>query len=165
MIRVLRPWFANLGNRLVKSPKVYLRDSGILHFPLGLEEQSRPGRSPRIRGQLGRIRPGADADRPRPARRVLLRHAARGRTGPSAAAPRPPLGIRVQVHRDAPHHEINAHRDQGPRVGTPLGGLSRRARVPARGWDHGVAAAHWQCGISNSGVSRMREFDMTPSAL
>ena len=38
MIRVLRPWFANLGKRLVKSPKVYLRDSGILHFLLGLED-------------------------------------------------------------------------------------------------------------------------------
>ena len=38
MIRVLPPWFENLGKRLVKSPKVYLRDSGILHFLLGLEE-------------------------------------------------------------------------------------------------------------------------------
>ena len=38
MIRVLPPWFANLGKRLVKSPKVYLRDSGVLHFLLGLEE-------------------------------------------------------------------------------------------------------------------------------
>lgn len=38
MIRVLPPWFENLGKRLVKSPKVYLRDSGVLHFLLGLEE-------------------------------------------------------------------------------------------------------------------------------
>ena len=38
MIRMLPPWFENLGKRLVKSPKVYLRDSGILHFLLGLEE-------------------------------------------------------------------------------------------------------------------------------
>ena len=38
MIRVLPPWFENLGKRIVKSPKVYLRDSGILHFLLGLEE-------------------------------------------------------------------------------------------------------------------------------
>ena len=37
MIRVLPPWFENLGKRLVKSPKVYLRDSGILHFLLGIE--------------------------------------------------------------------------------------------------------------------------------
>ncbi len=38
MIRVLPPWRESLGKRLVKSPKVYLRDSGILHFLLGLEE-------------------------------------------------------------------------------------------------------------------------------
>ncbi len=38
MIRVLPPWFENLGKRLVKSPKVYLRDSGVLHFLLGIEE-------------------------------------------------------------------------------------------------------------------------------
>ena len=37
MIRVLPPWFENLGKRLVKSPKVYLRDSGILHSLLGLD--------------------------------------------------------------------------------------------------------------------------------
>lgn len=38
MIRMLPPWFENLGKRLVKSPKVFLRDSGMLHFLLGLEE-------------------------------------------------------------------------------------------------------------------------------
>ncbi|MCY3820462.1 MAG: ATP-binding protein [Gammaproteobacteria bacterium] len=38
MIRVLHPWFEILGKRLVKSPKIYLRDSGILHFLLGIEE-------------------------------------------------------------------------------------------------------------------------------
>lgn len=38
MVRVLRPWFENLGKRLVKSPKVFLRDSGILHFLLGLDD-------------------------------------------------------------------------------------------------------------------------------
>ena len=39
MIRILPPWFENLGKRLVRSPKVYLRDSGILHFLLGLEDR------------------------------------------------------------------------------------------------------------------------------
>ncbi len=31
MIRLLMPWHANLNKRLVKSPKLYLRDSGIFH--------------------------------------------------------------------------------------------------------------------------------------
>lgn len=37
MVRQLQPWFENTGKRLVKSPKVYLRDSGLLHQLLGLE--------------------------------------------------------------------------------------------------------------------------------
>ena len=36
MIRSLPAWFNNLGKRLIKSPKIYLRDSGILHYLLGL---------------------------------------------------------------------------------------------------------------------------------
>ena len=39
MLRVLPPWFENLRKRLVRSPKVYVRDSGILHFLIGLEER------------------------------------------------------------------------------------------------------------------------------
>ncbi|MBU6182372.1 MAG: ATP-binding protein [Verrucomicrobia bacterium] len=36
MIRLLRPWFENLGKRLVKSPKLYVRDSGLFHSLLGI---------------------------------------------------------------------------------------------------------------------------------
>ena len=38
MVRVLSPWFENLGKRLVRSPKVYIRDSGVLHQLLGMRE-------------------------------------------------------------------------------------------------------------------------------
>ena len=38
MVRRLRPYYVNLGKRLVKSPKVYVRDSGLLHSLLGLRE-------------------------------------------------------------------------------------------------------------------------------
>jgi len=31
LVRQLQPWFENLGKRQVKSPKVYVRDSGLLH--------------------------------------------------------------------------------------------------------------------------------------
>jgi uncharacterized protein len=40
MLRVLQPYSANLGKRLVKSPKVYVRDSGVLHALLNLPSQS-----------------------------------------------------------------------------------------------------------------------------
>ncbi len=31
LVRRLQPWTSNIGKRLVKSPKVYVRDSGITH--------------------------------------------------------------------------------------------------------------------------------------
>lgn len=37
MLRQLPPWFENLGKRQVKAPKVYVRDSGLLHTLLGIE--------------------------------------------------------------------------------------------------------------------------------
>ena len=37
MVRALQPYHANLGKRLVKSPKIYLRDTGLLHALLGIE--------------------------------------------------------------------------------------------------------------------------------
>jgi len=39
MIRQLPPWFENLGKRQVKAPKIYLRDSGLLHALLGIANQ------------------------------------------------------------------------------------------------------------------------------
>ena len=36
LVRRLRPWAANEGKRLVRTPKVYVRDSGIAHALLGL---------------------------------------------------------------------------------------------------------------------------------
>jgi len=39
MIRQLQPWHENLGKRQVKSPKIYLRDSGLLHALLGIESE------------------------------------------------------------------------------------------------------------------------------
>lgn len=36
LVRQLPPWYANVGKRLVKAPKVYLRDSGLLHALLAL---------------------------------------------------------------------------------------------------------------------------------
>lgn len=36
LVRQLPPWFENLGKRQVKSPKIYVRDCGLLHALLGL---------------------------------------------------------------------------------------------------------------------------------
>lgn len=39
LVRRLNPWHANLGKRLTKSPKLYVRDSGLLHALLGLQDE------------------------------------------------------------------------------------------------------------------------------
>jgi hypothetical protein len=36
MVRVLKPWHVNIGKRLVKRPKIYIRDSGLLHTLLSI---------------------------------------------------------------------------------------------------------------------------------
>lgn len=36
LIRVVQPWHANVGKRLTKRPKVYIRDSGVMHALLGI---------------------------------------------------------------------------------------------------------------------------------
>jgi len=50
MVRVLPPWFENLRKRQVKSPKVFLRDSGVLHALLQL---------PTLADVRGHPKPGA----------------------------------------------------------------------------------------------------------
>jgi predicted AAA+ superfamily ATPase len=39
LVRRLKPWHNNTGKRLVKSPKTYVRDSGITHALLGIADQ------------------------------------------------------------------------------------------------------------------------------
>ena len=37
VVRQLQPWFENLGKRQIKAPKIYIRDSGLLHSLLGVD--------------------------------------------------------------------------------------------------------------------------------
>src|SRR5207247_6571808 len=39
MVRQLAPWHENLKKRQVRAPKIYLRDSGLLHALLGIESE------------------------------------------------------------------------------------------------------------------------------
>jgi predicted AAA+ superfamily ATPase len=40
MVRILPPWFENISKRQVKAPKIYIRDSGLLHALLQLPTMS-----------------------------------------------------------------------------------------------------------------------------
>lgn len=48
MIRQLQPWWENIGKRQVKSPKIYFRDSGILHYLLDMESDTLLQRHPKM---------------------------------------------------------------------------------------------------------------------
>lgn len=50
MLRRLEPFHANVGKRLVKSPKIYVRDSGLLHYLMGIHN---------INGMMGHPLTGA----------------------------------------------------------------------------------------------------------
>ncbi len=48
MVRQLPPWFENLGKRQVKAPKVYVRDSGVLHTLAGIVDRRDLERHPKV---------------------------------------------------------------------------------------------------------------------
>lgn len=48
MVRTLRPWAANIRKRQVKSPKVYIRDSGVLHNFLDITSMDELERHPKL---------------------------------------------------------------------------------------------------------------------
>ena len=48
MVRALPPWFENLKKRQVKSPKLYVRDTGLLHTLLGLPREADVAGHPKI---------------------------------------------------------------------------------------------------------------------
>jgi hypothetical protein len=39
MVRILTPWFENISKRQIKSPKIYLRDSGLLHALVNIQNE------------------------------------------------------------------------------------------------------------------------------
>jgi hypothetical protein len=48
VVRQLRPWHQNLAKREVKSPKVYVRDTGLLHTLLDIESDAQLDGHPRV---------------------------------------------------------------------------------------------------------------------
>jgi uncharacterized protein len=48
MLRILQPWGENLGKRVVKAPKVYIADAGLLHALLDIETSRDLDQHPKI---------------------------------------------------------------------------------------------------------------------
>jgi predicted AAA+ superfamily ATPase len=68
LVRRLAPWHRNVRKRLVKSPKVFVRDSGLVHARLGVSDREAKGRPDR-----NRARSTGEVERGR-AQRVPRRH-------------------------------------------------------------------------------------------
>lgn len=45
---IFQPWHANIGKRVVRSPKVYLRDSGIFHSLMNTDNQEQLYSHPKL---------------------------------------------------------------------------------------------------------------------
>jgi uncharacterized protein len=48
MLRLLKPWHANISKRQVKAPKAYIRDSGLLHTLLDIRRRDELERHPKV---------------------------------------------------------------------------------------------------------------------
>ena len=140
MVRQLRPWFANLRKRQVKAPKIYLRDSGLLHQLLGIATERELLTHPRVGAswegfvleQVLAVEPhdeayfwathqGAEID-------LILRRGDR------------PVRRRMQVRRRAAHDAFHSQRPVRPRPRPRGRGLSRRTAFPDFGACRGSAA-------------------------
>ena len=137
MVRVLPPWFENLGKRLVKSPKVYLRDSGILHALLDLHDMpsvrlhratAPAGRASRWNRRCSSTASATPTSMPRNGERSWTCCCATGA-----------LGLRVQVYGRAAHSEVDARRFGGPGAGAPLHGVPGQPALPVGRWHHRAA--------------------------
>jgi predicted AAA+ superfamily ATPase len=63
VVRVLPPWHENIGKRQVKSPKIYLADSGLLHALLNIPTREDLSRHPKIGASFEGFAIAAVADR------------------------------------------------------------------------------------------------------
>ena len=103
VVRILPPWHENLGKRQVKSPKVYIADSGMLHTLLGIRTHDDLERHPKVGASWEGFGIGKVVEHLRAEwRRVLLlAHPRRSRTGPAHRARPHQARVRVQAHHGA----------------------------------------------------------------
>ena len=48
MLRILQPWHANLKKRIVKTPKIYFRDSGLFHTLMNINDFEQLTANPKL---------------------------------------------------------------------------------------------------------------------
>ncbi|KAF1046293.1 MAG: hypothetical protein GAK38_02533 [Xylophilus sp.] len=141
LVRRLPPWHANTGKRLVKSPKVYIRDSGLVHALLGIGTHDALLSHPGGWRELGRFR-RRNAAGLRAARRagLLLPHLRRGRDRPAAGLARGRIvGGGGQAQPGAQGGTWLPCRLRRSRAGPPHRRLSRAGQLSAGARHYGHA--------------------------
>jgi uncharacterized protein len=126
MVRQLAPWFENLSKRQVKAPKVYVRDTGLLHALLGIANRQDPESHPKVGASWEGYAVEEVLKSFRSRRGLLLGHAQRGRTRSAAVQERTAHWDRVQARRRAPADAFDADRVERPEARPLVCSLSRR---------------------------------------
>ena len=136
VVRQVPSWFANVSKRQVKSPRVYIRDSGLLHRLLGITSMLDLERSPVLGASWeGMVVEQLLARFPQ-ARSSLLVHPRRCRTRPAVGDRRTSPRVRNQAHRPTRRLQVDAqrHRRLGPRP--PLPRIRRPPPIPSHQPNH-----------------------------
>ena len=164
MVRQLPPWFANLKKRQVKAPKVYVRDSGLLHRLLGIDTEKALMTHPGVGASWEGFAIEQVLARRAPRRGVLLGDAPRRGDRSDPAPERGPVRRRVQARRRAPHHAVHPERPRrrGPgQGGHPLsGGAARPSLRPGRA---GPAVVPWPRRAAVSRIQPRPRTEAPPS--
>lgn len=129
MVRALPPWFENLKKRQVKAPKVYVRDTGLLHTLLdAVREQDLAGHP-----KVGASFEGFAIEQLLAAFETgnayfWATHWRRG-ARPAGHLRRETLRVRMQARRCSGDDAVDARCARRPRPGAPLDRLSGRRSV------------------------------------
>ena len=129
MLRQLPPWFENLGKRQVKAPKVYVRDSGLLHALLGIANRRDLEFHPKVGASWEGYAVEEVLKSFRPGRGLLLGHAQwRGARSPSIQK-RTPHRHRVQACRCAGADTVYADSSRRPQTRSVIRPVSWRQEL------------------------------------
>ena len=141
VVRQLQPWFENIKKRQVRSPKVYIADSGILHALLGLTDRTDVVSHPKVGAswegfviqQIVQLLAGDSAA-------VLpLVHPHGRRTRPSGAGWNPALRLRGEAFRGPAADAVHALGAGNAQPRPPRRGPRRDGAVPAGAGGAGAA--------------------------
>ena len=134
VVRQLPPWFENISKRQVRSPKVYVADSGILHALLGLPSRAAIVSHPKVGASWeGFVVSQGDRTRRRPSGTVFpLVHPQRRRVGPARRGGRASTWIRGQTRRGTHAHAFHAFVLHDPETGRLGRDPCRHPTLPTR---------------------------------